>query len=358
MKEKTILLTGASGVVGSALLRHFHNHPVITLSHRRPLPGPRSLRGDITRPWLGLPPYDYHDLAADVDVVVHCAALVNFAASPESLHDVNVRGVGNVLRFISDSGAQLIHVSTAFITHLHDAPEITNQEPTLSAYAQSKNHGEIMVEESGLPACIARISTVIGDSSSGCIARLQAFPYLLGAAMHGLVPFIPCEPDTLADLIPQDTVAAALAALARMDYPRGEYWITAGPAALPLQRIIDLGFETVAEHRRRDPQTPNVYLEAFKPRSLPLTAYAKVIGLILAAANENTESASVTDLRGLAATYNAAGVFPTSLGQIPGGPTALTKYDSERAVRATCDYLSTLPRHTFGAGWTTSTNGR
>lgn len=269
MTGKTILLTGASGVVGSALMRHFDDHPVITLSHRRPVPGPRSLRGDITRPWLGLAPRDYHDLAADVDVVVHCAALVNFTASPKSLHEVNVRGVGNLLRFVSDSDARLVHVSTAFITRLHDGPKTSDQQPTLCAYAQSKNNAETMVRESGLPACIARVSTVIGDSSSGRIARLQAFPYLIGAAMHGLVPFIPCEPDTLADLIPQDTVAAALAALARMDDPRGEYWITAGPAALALQRIIDLGFDAVAEYRRRDPQAPNVYLDAFKPRLLP-----------------------------------------------------------------------------------------
>jgi hypothetical protein len=38
LTEKAILLTGASGVVGSALLRHFHAHPVITLSHRKPCP--------------------------------------------------------------------------------------------------------------------------------------------------------------------------------------------------------------------------------------------------------------------------------------------------------------------------------
>jgi nucleoside-diphosphate-sugar epimerase len=358
MKEKTILLTGASGVLGSALLRHLDDHPVITLSHRRPLPGMRSLLGDITRPWLGLAPGDYHDLAADVDVVVHCAAAVNFAASPEFLHDVNVRGVGHVLRFVSDSGARLVHVSTAFIKRLHDSPENSDQEPTLNAYARSKNSGETMVEESGLPASIARLSTVIGDSSSGRIARLQAFPYLLGAAMYGLIPFIPCEPGTLADLIPQDTAAAALAALARIDGTQDKYWITAGPAALPLQRIIDIGFEAAAEHRRRDPAATKVYLEAFKSRLLPPETYGRVMGMVLSAAVENTESASLTDLRGLAATYNGAEHFPTSLGQIPGGPMALTERDCERAVRSTCDYLNTLPRQTWAAGWATVAKGR
>lgn len=80
--------------------------------------------------------------------------------------------------------------------------------------------------------------------------------------------------------------------------------------------------------------------------------------MVLAEADQNTASANVTDLRGLAATYNGAGIFPTSLGQIPDGPTALTKYDCERAVRTTCDYLGTLSKHTFGAGWTTFANRR
>jgi nucleoside-diphosphate-sugar epimerase len=287
---------------------------------------------------------------------VHCAASVNFAASPESLHDVNVRGVGHVSALSPTPALGWFMCPTAFIPRPHDNPETSDQEPTLSAYARSKNSGETMVKESGLPASIARISTVIGDSSSGRIARLQAFTYLLGAAMHGLVPFIPCEPGTLADLIPQDTVAAALAALAHIDDAQDKYWITAGPAALPLQRVIDLGFEAAAEYRRRDPGAAKVYLEVFKPRLLPPEAYGRVMDMVLSATVENTESASVTDLRGLAATYNGAEHFPTSLGQIPGGPKALTERDCERAVRSTCDYLNTLPRQTWGAGWATLAN--
>ena len=81
----------------------------------------------------------------------------------------------------------------------------------LVAYAKSKAEGEALVRGSGLPAVIARVSAVIGDSVTGEIARLQTFQYLIGAAMRGLILFFPTEPGNRADLIPQDVVAAAIA---------------------------------------------------------------------------------------------------------------------------------------------------
>lgn len=63
MPEPTILVTGASGVVGSALLRELDGHPVIALTHHKPV-ATRSVRGDITKPWLGLRPREYRELAA------------------------------------------------------------------------------------------------------------------------------------------------------------------------------------------------------------------------------------------------------------------------------------------------------
>ncbi|TDF35315.1 NAD-dependent epimerase/dehydratase family protein, partial [Streptomyces sp. WAC05374] len=112
--RRTILLTGASGVVGSAVLRALDGTPVIALTHRRPVTG-KALHGDVTRPWLGMSPADYRELATTVDVVIHCAALVNFGASAHSLHRVNVNGVGQILRFVEDAGARLVHGSTAFV---------------------------------------------------------------------------------------------------------------------------------------------------------------------------------------------------------------------------------------------------
>ncbi|WP_460328946.1 SDR family oxidoreductase, partial [Actinopolyspora lacussalsi] len=115
-----ILITGASGAVGSALLRELDGtEEVIALTHHKPV-DTTSVRGDVTRPWLGLHPAEYRELAAKVDVVVHCAAAVNFSASHEHLHRVNVVGTGHVLRFVADAGARLVHGSTAFVARAGD----------------------------------------------------------------------------------------------------------------------------------------------------------------------------------------------------------------------------------------------
>ena len=344
MTRQRILLTGATGVVGSALLRHLDGQSVVVLTHRKPVSA-ASLLGDITRPWLGLRPADYRALAADVDVVIHCAASVNFGATPKTLHDVNVRGTGQVLQFVADARARLVHVSTAYIASIEDEAAAAGKPPLLKGYAMSKRQGETLVRESGLPATIARVSTVIGDSATGELVRLQSFHYLLGAILQGLLPFIPHVPGTRVDLIPQDTVAAALAALARPDSERGEYWITAGPAALPLPRILDIGFAVALERLRRDPDAPKLYYEAFKPRLVEPETYDRVIEMLFAQTRAETMlSAIIPQFAGLMASYSPAVTFPTSLGQISGGPPAPTEQTLEQAVRSMCSHLASLPK--------------
>ena len=58
--RRTVLLTGASGVVGSALLRRLRDFDVVCLVHRSPVSGPHvtpnvsTVAGDIARPMFGL----------------------------------------------------------------------------------------------------------------------------------------------------------------------------------------------------------------------------------------------------------------------------------------------------------------
>lgn len=327
-----ILLTGASGVVGSALLRELGDD-CVALTHHKPV-GTASLRGDVTRPWLGLHPDDYRDLARRVDVVVHCAASVNFTASPRQLHDVNVRGVGHVLRFVEDAKARLVHGATAFVTRAGDGS-------LFDAYAASKATGEILVRESGLPACIARMSTVIGDSATGEITRLQSFQYLLGIALSGQLPFLPCTPGTRVDLIPQDVVAAALAALARDNAATGDYWLTAGPAALPMQRIMDIACDiaaALATYRDID-QT------IFQTRLIDPAVADKVINAVVASAS--SKPSVIQHAANLMAAYNDAEPFPTSIGAIPDGPPPPTTTAMENALRNTVRHLTGLPSATW-----------
>ena len=67
-QRRTVLLTGASGVVGRALLQRLRDFDVICLVHRSPVYGPNvtTVPGDIAEPMFGLAERDYLDLAAKV----------------------------------------------------------------------------------------------------------------------------------------------------------------------------------------------------------------------------------------------------------------------------------------------------
>src|SRR5215475_5401848 len=78
--RRTVLLTGASGVVGRALLPRLRDLDVVCLVHRSPVSGPNvtTVLGDIAKPMLGLAEQAYLELAARVDAVIHCAAVTDF----------------------------------------------------------------------------------------------------------------------------------------------------------------------------------------------------------------------------------------------------------------------------------------
>jgi hypothetical protein len=54
--RRTVLLTGASGVVGRALLDRLPDMDVICLVHRRPVTGPSSCSGSTSPPTGSWPP--------------------------------------------------------------------------------------------------------------------------------------------------------------------------------------------------------------------------------------------------------------------------------------------------------------
>ncbi len=227
-----ILVTGAAGLIGAALCGTLAaaGHAVTALVHRRhtlidnagaplpsraegppPAPGEIVTRsGDVRRPGFGLAP------SPAIDLLVHAAAITAFDAAPEDHAAVNLGGTRNAVALASAAGARLLHISTAYVCGTRDGPiaqgfvgsDFTN------GYEASKAAAEALVRSAGLPFIIARPSVVVGDSTSGRIARFENIYIIFKLIAEGRIRTLPAAADATLDLVPIDHVIAGLLAMA------------------------------------------------------------------------------------------------------------------------------------------------
>ncbi len=234
-----LLITGGSGVVGTALLPRLRDAEVTCLTYRRPIEndGMTHLAGDIRRPRLGLDALAYRSLANRIDAIVHSAAVTSFTGEVATLWETNVEGTRNVLALARDASVPLFYVSTAFVGMNENSLLPSRPLP----YAASKRAAEELIRESDVPHVFLRPSIVVGDSWSGEVARFQGFYQLAGALLRGVLPVLPCVPTWLVDFVPQDLVASVIAAaVLGMQLSDEEIWITAGKRALTIRETVDV----------------------------------------------------------------------------------------------------------------------
>jgi len=252
-ERRTVLVTGATGVVGQALVPRLLDHPaldhpatdVICLTHRAavgaPSPHPHAgnlstVQGDVARPDLGLGAREYRELAARIDAVVHAAALTDFARPEATLQRVNVEGTEHALALAHAAGAHFVHVSTAYL----DAHGEGQRGHIAARYAASKRAAEAVVKASGVRHSLVRPSIVIGDSRTGAMSSAQGLHRAAGAVLSGIAPILPFGASWPFDFIPQDVVADTIAGLVEHERIGEELWVTAGPHALTLAQAVDV----------------------------------------------------------------------------------------------------------------------
>lgn len=110
-KPRTVLLTGATGFVGTHLLHELLQDPDLTViclvrgenAQERLIAAmaaqnlflenrTKVVAGDLARPWLGLSPDNWRELAGEVDLVLHNGAMVNFLYDYRMHREPNVLG--------------------------------------------------------------------------------------------------------------------------------------------------------------------------------------------------------------------------------------------------------------------------
>jgi nucleoside-diphosphate-sugar epimerase len=303
--RRIVLLTGASGVVGQALLRRLRGLDVVCLVHRSPVGGPdmTTVPGDITGPMFGLAERVYGELAAKVDAVIHCAAVTGFHRGGGSLEATNIAGTEHVTAFAAAADAVLYHVSTAFVHTTADG----DRGRTAVGYAASKSAAEQVVRSSGVPHVILRPSVVIGDSVTGEIAAFQGLHQVVAGIFAGIVPMIPFDPGWPVDFVPVDVVADAIACLVENRVSAGDFWISAGDEALRLGE----GVAVVVELAR------GLGVSVDMPRFVPPDMFDRLIGPVFLDALPTRIRRNVVRMREFFTTYLQSGqAKPSSLGHL------------------------------------------
>lgn len=198
-----VLVTGASGFIGKALMRQFGADSRIRLrgAYRTPppnmtAPGEVALTGD-----LG-PVTRWSEALAGVDVVIHCAARVHCSDAPGDAESVrqqywntNVTGSEHLAREAARAGCRrLIFLSSVkavgdLTTEGHPFTETSPPHPS-DDYGQSKLAAEEVLlsvsRETGLEVVIVRLPLVYGAEVKANFRRMMTWlrrgvPLPLGA---------------------------------------------------------------------------------------------------------------------------------------------------------------------------------
>ena len=303
--RRTVLVTGASGVVGRALLRRLRDLDVVCLVHRSPVSGPNvtSALGDIADPTLGLAEDAYAELAARVDAVIHCAAVTDFNRTDGSLEATNIAGTEHVAAFAAAANAVLYHVSTAFVHTTVDG----DRGRTAVGYAASKLAGEKIVRSSGVAHVIFRPSVVIGDSITGEIAAFQGLYQVAAGMFAGIVPMIPFDPSWPIDFVPTDVVADAIAWAVENRVSEGEFWLSAGEKAMRLDDGVAVAVEVARD----------LGMAIDAPRFVPPDMFDRLIGPVFLDALPDRVRRNILRMLEFFTTYLQSGeTKPSSLDQL------------------------------------------
>lgn len=194
-----ILVTGAGGVVGKALVARLRcdGWRLVTLSRRPPsspsLPGEIHLTGDVCSD-------DWERWCEDCGVAIHLVGASRPAPSSTDLEALHVRATKRIIE-----ACRTLKIERLLTVSSTDAaPDAGTQ------FLRSKFTAEQLVEGSGLAWTVVRPTVVFGEGDSfssglaGLVRRLPAFP-------------VPGDGTALFQPVAAEDVADTLAALVRCD---------------------------------------------------------------------------------------------------------------------------------------------
>ncbi|MEV8015149.1 SDR family oxidoreductase [Streptomyces sp. NPDC086554] len=332
--RRTVLLTGASGVVGQAVLREARSGDVRIIALCRdasagvPEGGDAVVHGDLSRDRFGLDEESHAALAREVDTVIHSAGLTEWGLPADRYLPVNVEGTRQVADFALRAGATVHFMSTAFVAALAvNAPHRLGADNVTANYVRSKLRAEQLLRDSGLPHTVFRPTNLIGDSLTGWTSRGQIVQLMSDWICRGRAPFIPVHEGNRIDVVPQDLLAKAVLGAVQLGDDQGEFWVTYGDRAMDMTAALEVCAKHAANLGRALTPPPVVDPDGIDPDRLrELPPLARSYLTVLRDVSETTRC--------------SGGVLPTSLPELSERHGLAPVADTD-AYRRTLEYAST-----------------
>ena len=259
-----ILVTGGTGFIGRALIRHLSEsgHPVRALLRPSPV-SPRLPRGvPVEAAVSGInDPRGLRSAMVGVDTIYHLAG-GEWRGAHASLLEIDIRGTQSLVQAARESGVQRIF----FVSHL--GADRASAFPVFKAKAIA----EEFIRRSGIDYTILRTAIVFGPNdgfTTGLAELLSALPYFF---------FLPGAGDTLVQPLWVEDLATCLTWALDDDGTRNMVYELGGPEFLSFKQLVTLIMQKTRMHKRLVPISPpylrgmTVLLESFLP-SLPISVY-------------------------------------------------------------------------------------
>jgi len=209
------------------------------------------LQGDAAAMDLGLSGAEFRRLASEVDLIHHAAQATYFGVDERVAEAMNVRATREALE-LARAATHLrafVHHSTAYVSGdrrgLVLESDVERGQRPRTVVEATKLRAEKIVRRAAkdVPTIVLRPGTVIGDSVSGDVDRLDG-PYLLVLLLltspAELAVPLPTHGDALLHLVPVDYVARAAVTIGRDPRAIGQTFHLVDPAPLTVRRTFEL----------------------------------------------------------------------------------------------------------------------
>ncbi len=168
---KTVLITGANGLLGQKLVRDFHPHYQVIACDLHPqsclsLPHLSYESLNITdRPQLGFQISHYRP-----EVIINAAAYTDVDGCEihkDEAWAVNVGGAKNLVNLCKKQKIKLIHLSTDYVFNGENGPYSEDDPPDpVNFYGETKLESERVIQDSGIDFLIIRTNVLYGFGKS------------------------------------------------------------------------------------------------------------------------------------------------------------------------------------------------